>query len=586
MTANQVDQPEQTRPERTCVVWCLDWPIVVARQRDPTLVDRPVIVAERVGSRELVRSASTQARTAGVTTGLRRREAESRCPGLIVLDTDIGEEAAAFESVARAVEMFTPRIEITRPGVLAFPTRGPSRYFGGDEVLARRVRAEVCSAMHGDSRGVTSSSGSDARVGIADGRFAAQQATRRALTNGDAGTLVVPPGGSAEFLAPFPVAAIDDEEMAMLLVRLGLLTLGDFAALDPASVVARFGLDGRRRHRLAGGFDDRAGDLHSPPPDLVEQQELDPPATRVDQAMFAAKALGDRLLARLDGLGLGCVRIVVEAETEHGERLSRVWRHEGALTPTALAERVRWQLDGWLRADGGARPRVVAAEGDVREAQDAAALAESFDTTTGALALIRLVPDEVVGAGGRQLGFWGGDPAASDRADRALSRVQGLLGYEVVSACVPQGGRTPPERVRWVPWGEPREPERPVDGVAGPVVVERPQWPGTVPGPAPARIFEPPIPVELLDEAGDPVRVSGRGEALGLPAELRTRVLPGNGGRVLGAAGPWAHDVRWWDAAGHRRRARWQITVAAGDVVVACLVAIERGAATLEAVYD
>ena len=46
-------------------------------------------------------------------------------------------------------------------------------------------------------------------------------------------------------------------------------------------------------------------------------------------------------------------------------------------------------------------------------------------------------------ADGRQLGFWGGDQAAHDRADRALARVQGMLGYDAVVTAVIQGGRTP-----------------------------------------------------------------------------------------------------------------------------------------------
>src|SRR5205814_1986048 len=83
--------------------------------------------------------------------------------------------------------------------------------------------------------------------------------------------------------------------------------------------------------------------------------------------------------------------------TEHGETLVRRWRLEGA-TPLVLAERVRWQLDGWLANAHG---------------------------PTGGLTLLRLAPEEVVPDGGRQLGFWGGDRALDDRAARALVRVQG-----------------------------------------------------------------------------------------------------------------------------------------------------------------
>jgi protein ImuB len=277
----------------------------------------------------------------------------------------------------------------------------------------------------------------------------------------------------------------------------------------------------------------------------------------VDQATFAAKALADRLLDRLAGRGLACTQVLVEAETEHGEHLARGWRHEGALTPATLAERVRWQLEGWITSSNG---------------------------LSGGLTQLRLVPDQVIPATGRQLGFWGGDAAASDRAARVFARVQGLLGPDHVVTAVPQGGRTPDERVRWVPWGEPREPApgRPVDRVSGPVTSEQPAWPGSVPGPAPARVLSPPVPAELLDGDGRPVTVTTRGDASGAPAVLHCTALPQQGGAITAWAGPWAQDVRWWDRRVRARRVHWQVVV--GEV--ACLVRVEHGTTVLDALYD
>jgi protein ImuB len=284
----------------------------------------------------------------------------------------------------------------------------------------------------------------------------------------------------------------------------------------------------------------------------VETCELDPPATRVDEAAFAAKGLADRLLARLEALGLACTQVVVEAATEHGESLSRCWRHDGALTPAALVARVRWQLDGWLEQEGG---------------------------LPGGLTLVRLAPDRVVPATGRQLGFWGGDAAAQDRADRALARLQGMLGHDGVVTAVVAGGRAPSERVRWVPWGEPR------DDAAAPGA-EVPAWPGAIPGPAPTRVHVPPLPAELLDADGAPLAVSGRGEASAAPARLHCAALPDGGGAVTAWAGPWAHDLRWWDRVTRRRRVLWQVVTGDGDDQVACLVVVEAGRAGVEAVYD
>lgn len=531
---------------RTCCVWVPDWPVVVARRADATLCERAVAVLEPPGSARSgsVRSSSGEARAEGAVPGLRRREAEARCPGVAVLDADVAAEARVFEVLARAIERLTPRVELERPGRLSFPTRGPSRYFGGDDALVALVRTTVADAGLGDV---------PVRVGIADSRFAARLAARREL--------VVAPEATRDFLDPWPVRVLGDPDLADLLARLGLRTLGAFAALPPPAVLARFGPDGHRAHRVARGLDLQPPALQPPPPELVEVHELDPPAARVDVATFAAKTMADRLLGALAARGLGCTQVLVEAETEHGEQLARCWRHERALTPAALAERVRWQLEGWLASGGGG----------ARDEELAAA-----DAVTGGLTLLRLVPEEVVAATGRQLGFWGGDAAAADRAARTFARVQGLLGPDAVVSPVVQGGRTPGERVRWVPWGEPRTA---VADVTAP-------WPGAVPSPAPARVLEPAVPAEVLDDAGVPVRVSGRGDPSGEPAMVRSGALPGGGGPVVAWTGPWVHDVRWWDGATRRREARWQVVVRTDGVDVACLVALGRGRATVEAVYD
>ena len=161
----------------------------------------------------------------------------------------------------------------------------------------------------------------------------------------------------------------------------------------------------------------------------------------------------------------------------------------------------------------------------------------------------RLIPDEVVPADGRQLGFWGGDQVAHDRADRALARVQGMLGYDAVVTAVVQGGRTPAEQVRWVPWGEPREPELPLR--AG---TEIAAWPGALPAAVSRRACSTRrSSAELTDANGDAVAVTGRGEQPRAPAYVRSKAVAGV---VTGWAGPWAHDVRWWDPDAHRRCAR------------------------------
>jgi len=525
------------------VVWVPDWPLVAAGV--PVTEAAAVFVANRVVA------CTEAARAADVRRHMRRREAQARCPSLLVLERDPDRDARAFEAVVQALEVFTPRIEITRPGRCAFPTRGPSRYFGGDAALARQA-VEAVEAVLGDVVAVA--------AGVADGPFAAAHAARTAYVSrreDEPPVWIVEPGATAGYLAPLTLSALDRPDLTDVLGRLGLYTLGDLAALPATDVLGRFGTDGAEAHRLARGLDARPPATEPPPADLVVSADLDPPATEVAPAAFVARGLADELHRRLAARGSVCTRIVVTAETEHGERSERVWRHAdthgaGSLSAGAIADRVRWQLDGWINAPVRRRP-------------------------TAGIARLQVRPDEVVAANGRQLGFWGADRGAADRAVRAIARVQGLLGADAVSVPERAGGRDPGEQLRLVPAGAvdltvARSPERSARDAA--------PWPGRLPNPSPATVHPVGLPVDVLDRTGRAVVVDGRCEPTASPARLR---IDGRVRRITSWAGPWPVDERWWDAERHSRRARFQVVT---DDGVARLVVLERGRWTVAATYD
>ncbi len=576
---------------RSLALWCADWPLVAAGV--PPYEPAVVLHAGRTVA------CTPAARAEGVHRGMRRRDAEARCPHLAVLAHDPARDARAFEPVVAAVEAFAPRVELTRPGLCVVATRGPSRYFGGDEPLAAQLVAAVQEVLGAGAAHIG--------AGVADGAFAASLAAR-ATAGGDP-VLVLPEAATPAFLADLPVSALGMDELAPLLVRLGLRTLGALAALPEADVVARFGADGGLAWRRANGLDDRPLDARDPPPDLVAEVTLDPPADRVDTAAFAARTLAADLHDRLERQGLACTRLTIEAVTTDGERLSRVWRHEGRFTPGATAERVRWQLDGWLTTGARAAQQSGVSEANEsaspcarRETQDVGGRAEG-----GGLVLLRLVPEEVVPGGGRQLGFWGGDAEADERAARALARVQGLLGPAAVVTTVLSGGRGPLPCATLVPWGDPREPaqpggqakraaielgpapDRPEEAerlvrrpkrTMGTAAGEVPPWPGRIPGPPPAMVPAEREPAEVVDAAGNPVAVSGRGLASAAPA----RVAWAAGTlEVIGWAGPWPAEERWWDPAAATRLARIQVT---GRCGTALLLACDQAQWWLEATYD
>ena len=520
---------------RMLVVWCGDWPVAAAG----VMPDEPAVVLHA----NRVVACSAAARAEGVTRGLRRREAQARCPDVTVIAADPDRDARAFEPVAAAVETMAPRVEVVRPGTLAVPARGPSRYHGGDDAIAERARELASAVVAG--RAIVG-------TGVGDGLVAAVLAARRGAST------VIAAGTSAAFLAPQPVNALDRVmpdapvlELVGLFQRLGLRTMGDVAAVPPADLVGRFGPLGTIASRLARGLDERPPRPRRPDPDLTVSIELDPPAEQVETAAFVARTLSAELGERLSARGLACTRLAIEVETEHGESLSRLWRHEGGLGPAGIADRVRWQLDGWLnRASWGDRP-------------------------TGGIALLRLVPDQVVPDDGRQLGFWGGLRAADERAGRGVARLQGLLGADAVAVPERRGGRGPADRVGLVPAHAVRLGAAPVAEDA-----DRP-WPGHVPAPSPALVHVARLTADVRDAGDEVVGVSGRGAVTAAPVTL---AVGGNAPVAVTAwCGPWPVDERWWDDDAHTRRARLQVVTASGD---AHLLALDGGRWWVEATYD
>lgn len=237
-----------------------------------------------------------------------------------------------------------------------------------------------------------------------------------------------------------------------------------------------------------------------------------------------------------------------------------MWRHDGLLTDLAVAERVRWQLDGWQAARGGERGD---GEGGASEPDDEA-------VPIGGISLLRLIPDQLVREQGRQLGLWG-DAVISDRVARAAIRVQAMLGHGAVRQPVLTGGRGPADQVLPVPFGEPSPPARPAD---------RP-WPGRIPPPSPATVYPAPCPAKVTDGSGEPVTVTGRGQVSAEPARLS--VDDGPPLDITAWTGPWPVTERWWDPTRACRKARFQLVTVDGSAWLAFVVG---GHWLIEASYD
>lgn len=493
---------------RAAALWFPDWPVQAARIADERL---PAALAVVAAHRVLVCSAS--ARRAGVRRGMRVRQAQALCPGLAVLEEDRDRDGRMFGSIAAGLDEVASSVEILRPGLVVVDAGAAGRFHGSE---GRAVEMLVDAAAR---RGV------DVAVGVADEIATALIAARVAEGR------VVPAGGSRKFLAGLPVALLSAETSLgcdPLLVssfrQLGVRTLGELAALPATAVATRFGPAGGRCHRIARAAADRRVAPAQPVADLSVAVTPEEPVERVDAAAFAARQLAAVLHGRLRAAGLSCLRLRVCAELADGARLERIWRTREALSEAATADRVRWQLDGWLTSGGA-----------------------------GAIVSLILEPLELAQPGPVG-GLWrdggAGDPA---RARRALNRVQSTLGTEAVLSPRFVGGRGVAERIVFVPYGE----EGGVD--------RRGRWPGRIPGPLPARLGggprHPAALVRLLDAAARDVAVTA--EAL-LSSRPHTLGWGRENYLVVAWAGPWPVDAGWWGSR-PRKVARLQVVGHAGD---------------------
>lgn len=521
------------RAGRRLVVWLPDWAVTAWARTEEAEASGPVAVLDA----GRVVACSPAARAEGVVLGQRKRDAQGCCPELLAVPADPDRDERVFAAVLDRLEELTPGFQCVRAGLGAVPARGVARYYGGEQ-QAGQVLLEGVAAL-----GVPT-----ATVGIADDLFTAEQAARRVHARQDAARLqgISPPSGSvgivpvaeaSAFLAPLPVTCLEDEALTALLHRLGVRTLGAFAALEVARVRERLGEHGVRLHALASGRDPRTHAARTPPPDLIREASFEPPLELVDQVAFSIRTMAEAFVAGLRAAQLVCTELRVGCTDEFGQISERVWLHMAAFDAAAVVDRVRWQL----------------------------AAAEHL---RGAIAGVRLEPVAVDAAAHHEPGLF--HSGVDDRMHHALSRLQAMLGHEGVVTPVLAGGRWLAERQVWVPWGE----------RAASLTPRAQPWPGAPPAPSPATVFPDRREVAVLDAEGRPVGVGERGELTAAPALLadgRKRTP------IEAWAGPWPIAERIWDATRVRTAHRFQVLDADQT---AWLMVLEDGAWWAEGRYD
>lgn len=472
-----------------------------------------------------------------------------------------GEEHAfhEFEHVVRAVADVSPLVEVENLGTIVMTARGPSRYFGGDIAVAQHLY-DVCRTV---SRGVSFG------VGIADSRFAATAAAH--LSQSRSTPCVIESAITTEFIDALPVASLTRiagiaDNTIDLLERLGLRRCGGVRAIGEAALIDRFGVEGKRVYALVSGAEVRHFVPGIPPSDFTQVMESESPLTNAAHVVSTAHRTMAALVDSIAAHGQQCVRLLITCHTDHAETTSRIWGEPRGFSVVGVAQRLSYQVNGWLVDVGSDTDSVV-------------------DGPTSGVVRIEFEPLECREVLVVQPLLWGGHQENTERAARAVSMASAV--DDAVRITVPRwrGGRDIASVYEQVPVSlvdlsdthDADQRVRTGNGVAR-------DWSGALPRPSPTSVAtEPPV-AEVLNANGQSVMVTGRHELDSIPVRL---CVSGRSYEVLQVAGPWPIEERWWDARRRRRHVRMQLLIQRSRGATGVfLVALENHTWTLVAYYD
>ncbi len=300
-----------------------DFAAALARQRDPGLAQRPLIL---IGPDQRVLGASAEATMCGIAIGQSTRAAEICCPDARLVEADMDRYQATFESLLQVLEMHSPDVE---------PHGWGSAYVDLGDLTRRRDNATTfCSEI---GRRIRKELGPELQpaLGLNSTKFTAYAATQGRQPGR---LLAITATCERTFLRPLPVTWLPLERDTLLrLTFLGLRTLGQYAALPSAAVWQQFGQAGKLAQRCARGEDNRPVIPRTQERRLVGSCDLESPLEQEGPLLQTCRHVLLPLLQELQGTLQACslLRLGLQLADD-----SRQEREQRLLFPSAAQEKI------------------------------------------------------------------------------------------------------------------------------------------------------------------------------------------------------------------------------------------------------
>ncbi len=215
----------------------------VEQVKDPSLLGKPLIIGgTKEDRRGVVSTASYEARVFGVHSAMPLAEAKRLCPHGIYMRGNSADYAAASKKVRAVLDKVSPLVQMASIDEAYVDVSGSQRLFGGDDAIAEFIRSEI--------RRETKL---PCTVAITPNKLVSKVASDEGKPDG---YVRVAADEEAAFLAPLAIRKLPGigPKTSKSLESLGVLTVGQLAALPLETLLGAFGQMGYALRRTARGI--------------------------------------------------------------------------------------------------------------------------------------------------------------------------------------------------------------------------------------------------------------------------------------------------------------------------------------------
>ncbi|MDK9717167.1 MAG: DNA polymerase IV [Trichlorobacter sp.] len=215
----------------------------VEQQSDPSLQGKPVAVVGS-GHRTVITTASYEARSFGVKTGMAIWEGKRACPELIIVVGDNKKYTAASRRIIAMMRQYTPLVEVFSIDEAFLDVTHSHALFGPPEIIACQLKARIRQEL-----GLTCS------VGIAPNKLLAKLASDMQKPDG---LTVIAPDRIQTVLESVTIGDLCGigKKLERQLNLLGIKRCGQLGRFPEEILSRKFGIIGPRLKQMGQGIDD------------------------------------------------------------------------------------------------------------------------------------------------------------------------------------------------------------------------------------------------------------------------------------------------------------------------------------------